>query len=32
MSPPNPWEDDREVGGQIEETVAKALIKADSCI
>ena len=27
MSPPNPWEDDREVGEQIKGTVAKALVK-----
>ena len=31
MSPPDPWKDGREVGEQVQRTVAQAFVKANSC-
>ena len=32
MSQPDLWKDDREVGGQVQGTVAQAFVEANSCL
>ena len=32
MSPPDPWKDDREVGRQVQGTVAQASVKVNPCL
>ena len=31
-SPPDPWKDDREVGGQVQGTVVQVFVKGNSCL